>query len=562
MLKDNLKYKELIRLISPLSVKGKSESVTFLNWFLESIYRLDPVSADDAICDSANDKGIDAIYVDTNNEELHFFQCKIRQSDTGTIGDVSLKTFIASVKQFDTADKVQAILTGDADQGLKNLIERIELRDLIRKGYKPVAVYVSNEIKDKATIAYQEMEPLLKVYDRKEIADNFIETNQQTGVTGEFTFDLSYVQPLKMSIGSNQNFAEVFVFPSRALELVALDGIEDTSLFTKNVRFDLGNTPVNKSIKRSIEQKAEHRNFPLFHNGVIILCESAVQVDDKLTIRNYSVVNGAQSITTFFKSKAKLSDDLRVLVRVIALTEDALAVKITEYSNNQNAIKPRDLRSNDALMTRLQTEMSVVSDDYFFEIKRGEKAPPDKIVISNEAAGRALLAIDLREPYSCHQVYKIFDERYSGIFGRKEVTAHRIIHVMNIMKLIESNLDSINSKPLAHYALTKYFLASVLSQVLSSVETSAKVMRDPLTLNNQDRQSFYSICGSILASLIIDLNYEVKNKEKVFDYKSDLKSPKQIEELTQTLLRSYQKDVARSKADSFSNWSPATAPPP
>jgi AIPR protein len=160
-----------------------------------------------------------------------------------------------------------------------------------------------------------------------------------------------------MTAGSENEGAKLYVFPARALELVALGGIADTSLFTKNVRYDLGNTPVNKSIKGSIEKKAEHRNFTLFHNGIIILCDTAYRNGDTLTITNYSVVNGAQSITTFFNSKSKLSDDLRVLVRIIALHDDALTRKITEYSNNQNAIKPRDLRSNHKLMTRLQSEM-------------------------------------------------------------------------------------------------------------------------------------------------------------------------------------------------------------
>jgi hypothetical protein len=37
---DELKYANLTPLIAPLAVKGKTESVTFLNWFLENIYRL------------------------------------------------------------------------------------------------------------------------------------------------------------------------------------------------------------------------------------------------------------------------------------------------------------------------------------------------------------------------------------------------------------------------------------------------------------------------------------------------------------------------------------------
>jgi hypothetical protein len=437
---DDLKYVNLTKIIAPLSKKGKTESVTFLNWFLENIYRLDSVSADDCICDSQNDKGIDGIYVDTNNEEIHFFQSKIRQKDNGTIGDVSPKTFVASVGQFDGVDKIDAILKGDADQGLKKLLHRLEVTDLLSKGYRPIAVYVTNESSDDASRAYAAIEPSLKIYDRDAIASNFIDAEQGAGVAGEFNFDLSYVEPLVMTAGLEADGAKVYVFPARALELVALGGIADTSLFTRNVRYDLGNTPVNKSIKESIERKIEHKNFPLFHNGVIILCDTAERNGDSLKITNYSVVNGAQSITTFFKSKAKLSDDLRVLVRVIALHDEALTRKITEYSNNQNAIKPRDLRSNHKLMTRLQAEMEKISDEYFFEIKRGEKSPKDKIVIDNEAAGRALLAIDLKEPWSCHQIYKIFDEKYAEIFGRQEVTALRIIHVMMIMSAVEDPL--------------------------------------------------------------------------------------------------------------------------
>jgi hypothetical protein len=553
---DDLKYENLVKLIDPLAVKGKTESITFLNWFLENIYRLDSVAADDAICDSQNDKGIDGIYVDTNNEEIHFLQSKIRQKDSGTIGDVSPKTFVASVQQFDTGEKVEAILAGDADAGLKKLLQRLEIPDLVAKGYKPVAVYVSNESADAATSAYAAIEPSLKIYDRNVIAANFIDADQSVGVKGSFSFDVSYVTPLRMTIPTEGqgNGATVIVFPALARELVALGGIADTSLFTKNVRYDLGNTPVNKSIRGSIENKADHRNFPLFHNGVIILCDAAELVEDILTVHNYSVVNGAQSITTFWNSKSKLTDDLRVLVRVISLENDALARKITEYSNNQNAIKPRDLRSNHLLMTRLQAEMAGISDKYFFEIKRGEATPADREKISNEAAGRALLAVDLVEPWSCHQIYKVFDDKYAEIFGRKEVDAARIIFVMRLMWLIEDKLDGITVKPLAHYALTKYFLAAALSQILRSFEKSREIIRDPSLLPAIREKEFFDRCSEIVSSLVIDLNYEVNAKGPEFDYKADLKSPKQVEELTALLLKSYEKDVARGKASGFQDW--------
>ncbi|WP_374969013.1 hypothetical protein [Terrabacter sp. BE26] len=94
---------------------GLGESASFLVWFLENVYRLEETDARDAVCDHSNDKGIDGIYVDHNNEEIHFLQAKIRQQDHGRIGDVGPKNLMGSVAQFDTSDKVMTILGGNAD---------------------------------------------------------------------------------------------------------------------------------------------------------------------------------------------------------------------------------------------------------------------------------------------------------------------------------------------------------------------------------------------------------------------------------------------------------------
>lgn len=556
MTPEDLHYDNLVKLLAPLGKKQRTESATFLNWFLENIYRLDAVDADDCICDAHNDKGIDGIYVDTNNEEIHFLQGKIRQNPKGTMGDVALKNFAASVNQFTTAEKIDAILNSDASDDLKKIIAREDIKSLLEKGYRPVGVFITNEGLDDAAAQYLAIEPLLTVYSRDVIAAHFMEAEQEAGIDDDFTFDVSYVTPLSMTIASGPNTAsEVFIFPASALELVNLKGIADGTLFTKNVRYSLGNTPVNKSIRKSIENKDSHKNFPLFHNGVIILCGKARLENDKLTIHGYSVVNGAQSITTFYSSKAKLTGDLRVLVRIIALQDDNLARTITENSNNQNAIKPRDLRSNHALMTRLQNEMSQKSPNYFFEIKRGEAAPADRTVISNDEAGRALLAFDLQEPWSCHQIYKIFDDRYADIFGRKEVDYRRVIFVHDLVDVVSSRLEKVENKPMAYYALTRYFLLFVLSRALREQEKSREIVREPSKIFSGHRYSeFMGRCGDIVTSIVIDLNYEVQKQGIGFDYKSVLKSPKQSEDLALELLRSYTKDVARDKATSFVDW--------
>ena len=393
-----LKYQSFLPVLAEIQREtGLAESPAFLYWFLVNVYRLDETDARDSICDKTNDKGIDAIYVDHGEQEVHFLQAKIRQKENGTVGDVGPKNIVSSMHQFATAEKVDAILAGNAAPELKQLVSRVGLRDLVESGFALRAVYVTNELHDDDSIAYDLITDEIQIFDRAAVAAHVIDVAPTTG-KGEFTFDTSYANVLQLSAGGRDARSEMYVFPATALQLVHMEGISDGSLFEENVRRTLGNTTVNRSIRASIADKATHPNFPLFHNGITVLCDEAIATEGCLTIKNYNVVNGAQSLTSFFNNRSKLTEDLRVLVKVVALANAQLSRTITENSNNQNAIKPRDMRANHLLMTRLQTEMAAKEPKYFFEIKRGEKAPEGAVTISNELAGRELLAFDLHRP--------------------------------------------------------------------------------------------------------------------------------------------------------------------
>ena len=370
------------------------------------------------------------------------------------------------------------------------------------------------------------------------------------GVAREFAFDASYAGCIEYRIDTDKT---VFVLPVRATELVRLSGIDDTTLFSKNVRLGLGSTAVNRAIGSSVKNSAEHKYFPLYHNGVTLICGGAELQGDKLCIRDYVVVNGAQSITTFHRQKKSLSDDLRIFVKVIALQDSALARRITINSNNQNAIKPRDLRSNHDLMLRLKAEFDSVSRDYVLEIKRGEEFPEDKVVISNEEAGRLLLTFDLDEPYACHQIYKLFDDKYSNVFGRPEVDAHRIIFLYRLLEATTKEMAEIRNAQMANYRLTRYFVVNVIGHILKMFEpTKRLIARKNLLAKAANVNAVLHHIPELLGSLIVDLNYEVESAGELFDYKKDLKSPERVKHWRERLLKSFEKDVRRGKAVDFS----------
>jgi hypothetical protein len=57
----DLDYANMAQMIKSYTDKGRPISIAFLNWFLEHIYRLDQVAAEDVICDKSNDRGISEI---------------------------------------------------------------------------------------------------------------------------------------------------------------------------------------------------------------------------------------------------------------------------------------------------------------------------------------------------------------------------------------------------------------------------------------------------------------------------------------------------------------------
>ena len=549
MTPDELEYGSLTGLITSYSDKGRGESVSFLNWFLENIFRLDAIAADDSICDRPNDRGIDGIYVDHDQEEIIILQGKLRQKET-TVGDPPLRDLAGTLTQFKDRVSVEALQDGGGNEELKKILQREHVADLVEKGYSVIGGFVTNLPLDANGQEFLDQAGNIRAYDRVRICSEFIDIESEGGVDGSFTLDASYVEPMKLQTGDE---ATSYIFPAKASELVEMAGIDDGTLFSQNVRLSLGNTKVNKSLQASVKDNGEHKNFPLYHNGVTILCSKADYKAEKITIENYVVVNGAQSISTFKKSSAHLTDDLRVLVKIVELNNATLARKITVNSNNQNAIKPRDLKSNNEVQIRLKEEMKAVCDGTFdLEIKRGEQGRKDAEIITNEEAGRLLLASDLGEPYSCHQVYKLFDEKYADIFARPSVNAWRIVLLYTIMERVKEAAEAIEYKPLSKYGLTRFFMLSCVFNLIQEDDAARELMQNPQKVFEDGmHEQFCDAVSEVLKTLVVDLNYEVEEMGDGFDYKGDLKSPNKIAELRGKLITSYKKDVARDKAASF-----------
>lgn len=370
------------------------------------------------------------------------------------------------------------------------------------------------------------------------------------GITDKFKFDVSDSEVIEYDAGGAS--ARIFLAP--ALNLTKMEGISDGTLFEQNVRLSLGNTKVNKSIKSSIREKSEHGNFPLYHNGINVLCREILEEDDQfISVEDYVVVNGAQSLTSLLAERSKITDDLKILVKLIEVKGNvSLSQKITRNSNNQNAIKARDMKSNHNLQQRLKAEVEKVSGgEIAYEIKQGEKNKGKKI-ISNEAAGLILLAADLEQPWSCHQKYKVMDDLHSDIFGRPNVTGARVLALWKCFQAVPESLEELENQSFAKYTLTKFFLFFAVITIMKDSEEGLAILNSLDEIAKGDQLDELAEGFSALAeNAAIDLNAEiVPEEDEYFDYKKDLKSQKWCKAMSAKLLAQHKKDVRRDKADS------------
>lgn len=548
-----LEYPAVLEALKGYTVRGRTESHAFLVWFLEHYFRLDETEAQDAVCDGPNDKGVDAIYVDRNLETVFIFQCRLVQNPKRTLGDTAIKEFVGTLDQFRNPETIRTIATNAANVELGKLLNAEKVADLVDDGYAIKGVFITNIDSDSNAIAYLRDRSDIRVFDKGKLALEYISVGPTAPVGTAITFDVFGYDCAQYQIGD----VKVIFAPLKGNDLVRLDGIASSELFAWNVRGSLGRTKVNRDIGRSIDDPNEHKHFLLFHNGLTILCQELHKDGDKITISKYSLVNGCQSLTSLYDHRNSITDDLRVLTRLIELPpDDELAEKVTHHSNNQNPINARDLQSNSTLQRRLQNEFATkYKGKVFYRIKRGE---PDQEpqVIDNDEAGRVLLAFDLKQPWTCHQSYKILDELHAEIFARPEVTADRILAVVDLHSSVVRCIDDIENGVLASYRLTQYFVLYLLRQALELDKDGKEFCADPSKfLGDTKGRSRLKVCSDrIVKDLIIDLNAEVRDREQTgekFDFKREFKSPNAIREISRSIIPQYQKAVSIGRACSF-----------
>lgn len=543
-------YPQLLTLFPEHRDPKRSESAAFLIWYLEHYYRLDTQDAVDAVCDQKGDRGVDGIFVDENAQSITIFQSRISQRNDRTAGDAGLRELAGTIEQFRTVDGIKALVASAGNAQVGALVDRLGLAEKITT-HSLMGEYLTNINIDKNGTGYLETVPHIKFTGRDTLLSSYVSESRDIPDHPSISLDIHGLTVAEWIVDTN---TKALVVPIRAVELVGMTGISDQSLFAYNVRGPLGRTQVNKDIVVSIGDKGRHKEFPLFHNGITVIAREVTIDSEHLTASDYYVVNGCQSLTALFDSKKILTDDLRVLVKFIqADPKSTLAQRVTQFSNNQNGVRPRDFKSNSPIQIRLQNEVSKsYPGAYYYEIKRGEELGAGR-KISNEDAGLYLRAFDLREPWTTHRKYEVFEDKHSDLFGRPSTTADRIVMLDVIMEAIDSAIPKIENQLFGRYALARFLILYVVREILEADGMLNDISRDPgaFVKDSQDRTNFRECIDLLVNDIVGDLNDELKTVEENFDYRGKMRDQAWGQTLSRRIVADHRKIVSRGLMPSF-----------
>jgi hypothetical protein len=556
MITNNEMHNIIHKFIDREEVEDRRRSATFLIWFLTNIFHLDKDISISCICDEENDKGIDAIYVDHIEEEIHIFQSKLKTKFPSDIGDKCLRDFEGINVWFNSSEKVNNLLSSKINNELKSLINENNLIDLVND-YKVKYNFIINSKRDLNTIEYLKVNNNIDVWCIDLIRESFHEIKFDPFVNDTFTFNSL---PIEQSISIDDK--KMIVVPLLASDLVRLKGIDDMTLFHSNVRFGLGKTRVNKSIVKTLKNQDEKNNFLMFHNGISIVCSNYTYENNVLSITDYSIVNGAQSTLTLYQNSGILDENIKIMAKIIKTGENEnLSDLITYYSNNQNSISMRDLRSNDTIQRRLISQFSSLDERFNIKItyvpKRGQFVPDDHFELNSDYAAQLITTCSLKKPYETHLKTAMFDSKYIDIFN-KNINASKLYMYYRIHELIKENLKYIDSQKIATYGLAQFCILNIIITILESHEETCDLLVD----QNKyflDKILFDDFLTSLFTSISNVFNYlisEYESDETIdFEYKNFFKNKDSVTKLSSNTISQFNStlQITRTSYTQFYN---------
>ncbi|HVB20240.1 MAG TPA: AIPR family protein [Candidatus Paceibacterota bacterium] len=401
-------------------------SEAFLQFAMEKKLDIDRDEVVEATIDGSGDKGIDAIYIDEESDELRPI------------------VYLIQAKYYRSEDKFDRSLEGDALLKMHHAIDNFILKS--PKEIHSTNVFLLSKLRDIKALSNPRFEILFLSNSAQPNSDAKKEFEEFIKAQGHDFFRVEYVtlsdlaelitpattRPINTKLKLSGAYfewsfgeARVIVGRIHGRDLAELRRKEGGELFDRNVRGYLSRSNnVNKEILKTASDQIEGSRFFLLNNGVTIVCNNftylGVRESPEIEIAGVQIVNGGQTTNSIYEASQinELADSVYVLVKIIATDNPLLVERITESTNTQTNVRARDLRSNDIIQKTI--ERLLLNHGYYYESRKDKyKSNPAARGkrIDMEVAGQAYYAFRYKEPADTkNKKRQIFGALYNFIY--------------------------------------------------------------------------------------------------------------------------------------------------
>lgn len=336
------------------------------------------------ITDGTNDGGLDAYHIDEEKKTIFLIQSKYKTTPEGYLNnDVDWREFFKMELNRIVQGEASSVSGDEYNGKIKGLQQKIgDINDIGRWSY--VLIYLGNvpstitkerlltvsggvcrnaEVLHGSDFYNQILIPYLKrdFYNKEDFSFEIYINQERSANRIRYSVELAAGES-----------AEVQLCFVPTLEIARMMSQYRNSILQYNPRCYVGikNTGVNAGIKDSVSN-TNHNEFSLLNNGITVVCNEVNYNDNtaqrgraSITVSNPQIVNGGQTAFTLAhlfenNSDRSIFEGKEVLTKFIIIVgnRDEMIEKISNATNNQNPIKPRDKASNDHRMIKLQADL-------------------------------------------------------------------------------------------------------------------------------------------------------------------------------------------------------------
>lgn len=266
--------------------------------------------------------------------------------------------------------------------------------------------------------------------------------------------------------------------------------------------------------------KRLRKSFGL-NNGITIGCSDYRISGNKITLYNFSIINGCQTTSQIGKAKS-IPDDLYLSCKIIREQQSEQLSVFAEAANSQKPIKARDLKANQREQKQLQRDFEQARPKVRLLIKRGEeKYTAGKLrnknmrkwqQIDNAKYGQLMMAFYMQKPWLSNAgPMKLFgvDANYDAVFkNRNEIVTD--IDILRLNGAYEEWVDGNKGD------LNPGILSRGRYCVLANIAAMAKMAYNPGLPESSLDETPYTFAGKLFSDGQSEQDFDEDQQRKLF----------------------------------------------